>query len=572
MGLGMKWIRVLWMVWLSLGSCFALDREAFTFAHYDLDIQVEPAQQRLGARGKITLRNDSASSQRNLVLQISSSLNWRSIQVNGKPVQFLTQPYASDIDHTGAVSEAVVTLPQEIAPKATVELEIGYEGVVVLDATRLTRIGVPDADAKHSDWDQIGKSFTAIRGIGYVAWYPVATEAANLSEGNDLFETIGRWNAREDGAEMNAKLCQVGESDLPSEIVTNAETTTGDPAQPSSSECTSKAFSLSSAAPAFAIAPYSKLTAGPLAIYYLPEHKTGAEDYALAFDLTTPFVTGWFGPPRGKVQVVDLIDPSAAPFESGNIMFAPMARSDSRLAQLTVVHLLTHAAVQSSRPWIYEGLAHFAQAIYKENQSGRQAALDFMGLHGSALAQAEKSSTATPQASASASLVNSRIEEFYRSKAMFVWWMLRDVVGEPMLKKALANYHADQDKEPSYVQRLIAAQSSHDLEWFFDDWVYRDRGLPDLKVDSVVSRETLAGSSVLTVTVENLGNAGAEVPVVLRMESGETTSRVHVDAKSKQAIRMQAPSPPKEIVVNDGSVPESDVSNNTFKIEPVEEK
>src|SRR5262249_30910855 len=159
--------------------------------------------------------------------------------------------------------------------------------------------------------------------------------------------------------------------------------------------------------------------------------------------------------------------------------------------------------------------------------------------------QAEKSSTVTPQTSASASLVNSRIEEFYRSKAMFVWWMLRDMVGEPTLKKALANYHADQDKEPSYVQRLIAAQSSHDLEWLFDDWVYRDRGLPDLKVDSVVSRETLAGSSVLTVTVENLGNAGAEVPVVLRMENGETTSRVHVDAKSKQAIRMQAPSPPK---------------------------
>src|SRR5262245_23645476 len=229
----MKWTRVLWMVCLSFGSSFALDREAFTFTHYELEIQVEPAQQRLGARGKITLRNDSTSSQRNLVLQISSSLNWRSIQMNGRSVQFLTQPYASDIDHTGAVSEAVVTLPQEIAPKATVELEIGYEGIVPLDATRLTRIGVPDADAKHSDWDQIGKSFTAIRGIGYVAWYPVATEAANLSEGNDLFETLGRWNAREDGAQMSAKLCQVGESDSPSELVTNAETKTAEPALPS---------------------------------------------------------------------------------------------------------------------------------------------------------------------------------------------------------------------------------------------------------------------------------------------------------------------------------------------------
>jgi len=555
------------MVCLSFGSSFALDREAFTFTHYELEIQVEPAQQRLGARGKITLRNDSTSSQRNLVLQISSSLNWRSIQMNGRSVQFLTQPYASDIDHTGAVSEAVVTLPQEIAPKATVELEIGYEGIVPLDATRLTRIGVPDADAKHSDWDQIGKSFTAIRGIGYVAWYAVATEAANLSEGNDLFETLGRWNAREDGAQMSAKLCQVGESDSPSEIVTNAETKTAEPALPSPSDCTSKTFSFSGAAPAFAIAPYSQLTAGPLAIYYLPEHKTGAEDYALASDLTTPFVTGWFGPPRAKVQVVDLTDSSAAPFESGNIMFAPMARSDSRLAQLTVVHLLTHAAFQSSRPWIYEGLAHFAQALYRENQSGRQAALDFMGLHASALAQAEKTSASETQTSASTSLVNSHIEEFYRSKAMFVWWMLRDMLGEPALKKALTNYHADQDKEPSYVQRLIAAQSSRDLEWFFDDWVYRDRGVPDFRVDSVVKRDTVAGGSVLTITVVNVGSAGAEVPVTLHMEVGGATKRVQVNAKSKESVRIEAPSPLVDITVNDGSIPEGDLSNNVYRPE-----
>ena len=58
----------------------ALDREAFTIAKYDLQITLEPEQQRLGARGKITLRNDSAQPQKIAVLQISSSLNWRSIR------------------------------------------------------------------------------------------------------------------------------------------------------------------------------------------------------------------------------------------------------------------------------------------------------------------------------------------------------------------------------------------------------------------------------------------------------------------------------------------------------------
>ena len=45
-------------------SAVAIDREAFTFTKYDLEIRLEPEQQRLGARGKITLRNDSAQPQK----------------------------------------------------------------------------------------------------------------------------------------------------------------------------------------------------------------------------------------------------------------------------------------------------------------------------------------------------------------------------------------------------------------------------------------------------------------------------------------------------------------------------
>src|ERR1700674_5731122 len=158
-------------------AAWALEREAFTITKYDLEIRVEPEQQRLGARGKITLRNDSAHPQKIVALQISSSLHWRSIRVDGKAVQFVSQPYTSDIDHTGALSEAVVTLPAEIKPKDSVEIEIGYEGIIPLDATRLTRVVVPEEIAKHTSWDQISASFTAVRVPGYVSWYPITTES-----------------------------------------------------------------------------------------------------------------------------------------------------------------------------------------------------------------------------------------------------------------------------------------------------------------------------------------------------------------------------------------------------------
>jgi aminopeptidase N len=209
------------------------------------------------------------------------------------------------------------------------------------------------------------------------------------------------------------------------------------------------------------------------------------------------------------------------------------------------------------------------QAAYKEQDSGRQAALDFMGLHRTAVADAEAALAAehNQNAAADESLINTSREEFYRSKAMYVWWMLRDMVGEPALKKALAAYHHEQDKEPSYMQRQIEAQAKRDLEWFFDDWVYRDRGLPDFRVQSAYPRPIVGGGFVVAITIENLGSAGAEVPVTLRMEGGEVTKCVQVPANSTSTVRIEAPSAPQEVIVNDGSVPESNLSNNKFTIQ-----
>ncbi len=106
------------------------------------------------------------------------------------------------------------------------------------------------------------------------------------------------------------------------------------------------------------------------------------------------------------------------------------------------------------------------------------------------------------------------------------------MIGDQALKKALASYRPEQDKEPSYLQRLIQAQTQRDLEWFFDDWVYRDRGLPDFKVESAFVRKTLPVGYMLTITVDNLGAAGAEVPLTVKFAGGEITKRLVVRGKS----------------------------------------
>lgn len=241
------------------------------------------------------------------------------------------------------------------------------------------------------------------------------------------------------------------------------------------------------------------------------------------------------------------------------------------LAGMNLVHELVHSAVPSSRPWVFEGLAHFAEAMYRQQQGGRQAALDFLGAHRAAFLDSEKDVAAAPEKNPGQPLAETFDETYYRSKAAYVWWMLRDMVGDDALKQAIGKYRAADDKDPRYVEQLVEAASKRDLSWFFDDWVYKDRGLPDLRVKSVHLWEAddspkRSGVQVITVTLENLGNAGAEVPFAVLFEGGEVRKRIVVGAKSTATTRVELPKPASEVVVNDGSIPEVDLTNNVFKV------
>jgi hypothetical protein len=240
------------------------------------------------------------------------------------------------------------------------------------------------------------------------------------------------------------------------------------------------------------------------------------------------------------------------------MLFTPIVPVDQKRLQLTLIHQLVHASFSSPRAWIYEGLAHFAQALEREQQEGRKAALAYMDAFCPTLVEAEKTG--------GQSLITAHDEVFYRTKAMFVWWMLRDMVGDDALQRALQAYRTEQDREPSYVQHLLAAASKRDLEWFFDAWVYRDRGLPDLRVITAYPREMVNGGFLVTVTVENDGDAAANVPVFVNARTGANSQRVMVAAKGKGVARIQMPVAPDEVTVNDGSVPESNDRNNSVKI------
>jgi hypothetical protein len=548
-------------------SCSSLDREAFTFTNYELTAQLDPEQHRLGVRGKITLRNDSSTPQKIAVLQISSSLDWRSVRAGDKALQFVRQPYTSDIDHTGGLSEALVTLPQQVAPKGTVDLDIAYEGVILLDAARLMRIGTPEDVANNSDWDRIDASFTGVRGVGYVAWYPIATEAADLSQGYELSETLGRWKAREAESRMSLMFASTQKS----KILFSGHAD-GFVVTPDEGMVKLGAFSinrLGTNVPTFALAGYKTIAVKGLStINFLPGKEAAAESYADALGSLDPLPQA-----RGpkELQVAELPDAGAAPFVCQGLLLTPLktVRGENRL---TLVYALARQEAASPHPWIQEGLAHFAQVLDIEHQRGRKAALDYLDAHRSLLVETEKQVTSTDAGGPAdeRSLINTTDEIYLQSKAMWVWWMLREMVGDAELNVGLSNYSASEDKAPSYLQALLERPAERDLGRFFDDWVYHDRGLPNLKIESAFSSKARENAFLVTVTVANLGQAGAEVPLTVKFAGGEVTQRLEVRAKSKGVIRVETPSAAQQIVVNDGSVPESDVTNNVFKLEAAE--
>src|ERR1039458_2625441 len=159
------------------------ERQAVTFTALDLDVRLRTAEQHIAVRALVTVRNGAKTPLPRIPLQISSSLDWERIRVDGKDAAFSVATLNSDADHTGQLHEAAVPLAQPLAPGASLSLDVTYSGVIAPSAQRLLAIGTPEDLALASDWDRIGVSFTGLRGFGNVAWYPVASEPIMLGDG-----------------------------------------------------------------------------------------------------------------------------------------------------------------------------------------------------------------------------------------------------------------------------------------------------------------------------------------------------------------------------------------------------
>ncbi|WP_446741909.1 hypothetical protein [Silvibacterium acidisoli] len=541
-------------------------RDAVTFTEYNLDVHLSPRDHTIAVRARLEVRNDSSEPMALLPVQISSSLNFEGISAAGKRLNFERHAINSDVDHTGQLHEAEVTLPEPLAPGAKTQLEVVYSGRIDQDGRRLLQMGTPDEIAGRSDWDRISEDFTGVRGFGNVVWYPVSSVPAILGDGAKVFNEIGAQKLREQGASFSVRLTveYLGEPPAAAfldgrQVAMEKPTLTPGTDYPGVISCSLPAGEMGFEAPSLFLVSGAPITGGgevhDIQIYAREADRTNAQGLLTAATMVRPLVQQWLGKKNDAVlSILDLPEAEDASYQEGNLLLTGVTADAPEKMTSMVASALSHAYFQSRRAWLREGVATYMGTLWTEQSHDRNTALERLEAQRSSLAFAEPG---TPGAGPGQDLIHASDAVYYQTKAAYVFWMLRDLAGEKELAAALTAYRAEDDTTQEYFEHLVEKSSGKDLKWFFDNWVYRDRGLPDLSIAGVyLSPGGRVGETFVAVDIANDGFAEAEVPVTVHTRENSLTERVRLPGKTRTVHRMLIQGQPDEVIVNDGAVPE----------------
>jgi len=545
-------------------------RRAILFTKYALDVRLETRDATMHARAILTVKNDSAAALDAIPLQISSSLQWEAINAGGKPLRFAHHTVATDADHTGAMNEALVTLASPLAPGGEQTLTVFYSGSAAPSAKRLETIGTPPDVAIHADWDGVRDEFTGLRGFGNVLWYPVCNVPVVLGDSDRFFSEIGMTKLRERAAMVSMTVTEEFSGAAPTvafldgiPVTVEATPPTGGSDLPGIATAKLSETRLGFATPTLFLAHRTLETGNHLKLYARQSDAAATQSYMTAASILTSQMTDWFGAkPKSDLSILDPAEAEDNPSEERALVVTNIANVDPKKLLGPMSHVLTHAYFQSPQPWLEEGVAQFMASVWTERRDGREAAITQMDNMRGALSLAE---TGDPDRDAGQPLIAAHDPIFYRTKATYVFWMLRGIVGDKPLAAALAQYgttqDAKQDQSSDDFQHLLERASNQKLDWFFNDWVNRDRGLPVLNIEAITpSKGSTEGSYIVAVTVSNAGTAVADVPVTLYSTDATVTERMRIEPKGRATRRFLVNGRPQQVQVNDGTTPETEAS------------
>jgi len=322
------------------------------------------------------------------------------------------------------------------------------------------------------------------------------------------------------------------------------------------------------------MASYSLLTRGMVSIHCLTEHITGRRELCRSNRQILPLIYQLVRPaPSQSRKWSNCPDSAAVPFESGNLA-ADASGKRSYAAQISLgacfdsCRVYLAASVDPRRP----GTFHASGLSRTDRWAAGRACLHGSAPLGILWTPTDRISLRGLKMHRSfadqyGDVKNCTVSRQCTSGGCFGIW---SGTGS---QESIGRISSRAGQRASYLPRLIAAETSAMWNGFS-------------MIGSIATVACLTFASCRPFREKNvdrrlhghrhggkLGRCGkAECQSTVRFDGGESANGLEVRWQEKGVIRMEVPAAPREVVVNDSSVPESDTTNDTLKIQADDSK
>jgi hypothetical protein len=513
----LPWLPLLVLCLLLPVAATAQDvtRENFLAEHYDIAATIEPSGQSLSAIAKVDFRAKEASS---LVrVELHPNLNVTDVKSSGgKALNF----------ERDAVNPLLLTvnLPSAVAANSLVTLTFTYSGLLANEENS----PVPGVRLASIYKDGAYLLLPA-------RWFPLTAYPSNRYTGTFRFNVPDTF-----------AVAGTGKGGAPAPVAGKAGAEGGRLLY---------VFECSQAAPngsfvAGALQLNAKQAEGlDVAVYAPPAASKNAGDFANAIARSVTVFSDLFGPlPDPSFTVMQIPDGGLREFSGPGLVVLSQRAWDAKLNDRVIARLVASQwwgtqVLPATRGdvWISDGLARYSEALYAEQNAGKEAGLravdDFAvgALMNEEAAPISQAARLTPFTSDYRSVVV--------NKGAMQFHMLRAQMGDVAFKSLLHNFYSryagkmatNAEFEQLAIQQTQAAmkpgQTPPNLSGFFAQWL-NSTGVPDFKLEYVVYR-TPKGFRIVGKITQPLDTFS--MPVQLRIETEGNPENKTVDVTGSES-------------------------------------
>ena len=295
----------------------------------------------------------------------------------------------------------------------------------------------------------------------------------------------------------------------------------------------------------------------PVSYYLFPgDRAAGSTDFSRSTDMLA-FYTGLIGPyPYAKLALVQSSTRFGGMENASAIFFSEHSITGTRRNEAVVAHEIAHQWFGDSvtesdwhHLWLSEGFATYFGALYFEEADGEERFHEMLARSRSRVFDADRRAPA-PVFNPGITDLFDLLNAYNYSKGGLVLHMLRGLMGDEAFFEGIRDFYArfrDQTVLTRDFQSVMETRFGEDLEWFFDQWIYR-AGHPVVEVTWSWDERNGEVSVLLSQTQPQ---EPFRLPVTLAFVAGDRQERRQVELRDRShEYRFNLDGAPGEVLVD----------------------